>query len=381
LLLPNLPRFANVTMSASCIYRATKLMGTTCNDATVHDTDFCASHRRHSNTFLFQQLHIMIGDNLRLDAKNVIACLLTYFCSSKASPIDAAFEAVEMLCYLTDHGALRNIAIATQLGDRYQNKQTLASNIVKCAWKVWELSQKPAAVGALIKLQQAWRNKKLKLLGPWPGVPATNEHCPFTMESLGDIPRAQVFSFIDFEGHVYAFSVQELYSAVTLYKQQENPFTKQPIPISALLRLSAWKRMQPSEPEPPTPEPKQWSSPALAYTELAGIFEERFGIYMQPAWFLHFNSYTILNVFQTFHEAVVFPTTFMSREAEVEAYITLDTNKSHYVLVREALHLATSSIVTRQLYQICCLCIALARYSSPFAHSLPDWVYDAVESM
>jgi len=364
-----------------CIYRAAKQCGACCTEETVHDTDFCRSHRRYSGKGYFSDMRVMMENENLISRANIYTCLETYWNSKQFAGVTALLKSMDILCYLLDHEKVDRIRTEMRLMRLSYAKRNTVQDIVVVNWKVWIFSKRTGAVAALTVLQRRFRERQRAVMGIYPDIQPTNTVDPFSQDDIADIPVNKLFKFQDGSGRVYAFDVYNLYSAVILYYKDENPFTKEPIPHEAVARLFSWAVKNNMRMRLPTIDEKVWRTPTTAWTEFAVAVQEHFGLYVQPEWFTHFSSYDIMNIFLRFHRSIEIPSAFMDQCEEARAFATLDDDESHYTLVREALKLVTADHrhVMQHFHQVCCLCCSMAAISFPLSRSLPDWVFDGTD--
>lgn len=317
-----------------------------------------------------------MGQDTTLTSANMYACCERLWNSKPRAPIDLIFDTIDIVCYLKDHVSLDVMSAKLHLQNYSKAKKTAAKHIVVTFWKIWRLGRNVTVVAALTRLQQRFKRARARLMGPYPAQPATNDVDPFSMDAITDMSVSKVFSFRD-NGRVYAFDVSNLFASVFTYKKTTNPFTKADIPVEALKRLWKWSNKK----ELPSNISKAWQTPMLAWTEFCVIIEEKFGLYMQPEWFVHLTAYEVMNVFHDFHQRLDIPSAFMDQCEESRAFAMLNEDESHFALVREAIKLivANPQVVLQHLHQVCCLCCSIARHCYHVSRALPDWVFDGAE--
>lgn len=366
-----------------CIYRASKAAGVACELACVHNTNFCASHRRFFNMKLYSDIHVIIGEEQHLRSDNLYECIVRYWRSQPVATqcnVDIAFQTIDILSYLLNHESLSRISAELKLNGLAKAKKATLNVLISVMWKVWCMSKSKTAMTALSVAQRNWRQKRMAIMGPRPDPSfdssRINDADPFTMEAISSLPPTRVFTYTDpmDVSRIYAFDVHALHDSVYNFNQMTNPFTKVAYPPDMLRRLGAWRtrtaRHLPSAYA--KPERTTWQTSMQAFTELASILEETHGIYLQPSWFMHFDQDNIMSVFRMFRN-LVGSTPFMNPQEEVRAYVTRVVEESHYALVRETIKLLKADGNT---FQTCTVIVCLAHHSYDFSKSLPEWVYD-----
>jgi hypothetical protein len=319
---------------------------------------------------LYSDIQTMLQD-APLTSANMYECITRYWDAQPEATqgnIDTAFHVIDIIGYLADHDTISKFASDLRLHGMAKAKKATLNYIVAVFWKVWRFSKTPSAMVGLRNVQVAWRRSMSAVMGP--RTLNTNDTDPFSMEPIASLPATDVFSFEDpNSGLVYAFDVKALRNAVYKFNQRVNPLTKLRYPQEMLQRLEKWhKAHQEISHEPRT----EWSSSKQAFTDLASVLEEVCGLYLQPAWLMHFDEDDVMHIFNIFHRAVGLGSQYMDRNAEARAYVTRDVVQSHFALVTESIKL----IKAGDDGQVCCLIVAIAQYSPQFGRGLPEWVYD-----
>lgn len=361
-----------------CIHRLPKKNGARCPDDSVHDTEFCASHRRFSNKSLFYDADVFFGDEHDINVRNVFACFSRLW-SKHTDPVRGSFVGVEILSYVMNHDSIDQLA--TKLGIKCERgqKNTVIMEIVITMRKLWRIQTTPRYLRAITAFQNKWRDATLPDMGPFPKKPAINDEDVFTMEPLVAIEKKLLFSFIDSRGQVFAFRADFLSKHVFVFKNAFNPLTRDPISLADLQRLERWAKIYTNYVDGTNLLlMKTWPSPIMAFTEITSEFERSLGFFTQPMWYTRFDQYDVMKVFHEFHGLAGVGCPFMNREVEEDAFDSGDDNTSQMALAKEMYRMALDSRVENHMYYVCCLFVALASVSIDIKESLPTWIDEIV---
>jgi len=381
-------------------------MGCACKEATVHDTLFCSSHRKHMSQSVQHDLNRMLKQEDCIKHTNIYVCLDNLWSYNTANEeavkeaatkeaatketsslgkyrLDKAFLAVELIGFVADHSHVN--MLGDSLGINIRKIKTAAIfDIVSLFWNIWLIGQDVKKTHALSVVQRRWRERQTALMGPWPNVASVNDTDSFTQEKLQNIynraDKLSVFSYRDTNGNVYGFCGRSLGEYVFKYNNTYNPFTREGIPAADIKRLhKLWLTYaNPSEQALPIQNygRPQLQNPSIAFTEVVSVLESRFNIYCQPQWLLSLNEFDIMGIFARFHGTIgIGHTRYMNRQAEEDAFDLNPPTSSQLVLATEMLYMfSCEPSPSRIVYS---LIQSIAHFSIHLQASLPEWVFDA----
>jgi hypothetical protein len=286
---------------------------------------------------------VFMGDAETVTGANLYECCARLWKANDG--IDAAFLAVDALMYLLDHPAITRMGTELGLVVRKQ-KMGAAFDIVALMWKVWTVGRNVRAVAAITALQKRWRAAHTD-------VNATD---PFTLEEIADISPERVFRVAE-KGRIYAFDGPSLYEHVHIHRNPVNPLTRERLDGAVIVRLA--KRFLAT-----APTTVEWSSPSVAFTDVAAELERIHGIVIQPAWLTALLRSDIFAIYGEYHHLTAHLGTYM---------LATDTEQFHFAheMLRMIHHEPAPS------FDVCCLAVAIANFCEPLRDTLPDWVWDA----
>jgi hypothetical protein len=369
----------------TCIHRLSKRIGAKCGDTAVHDTLFCASHRRVPNTKFYEDMDAFMNDQDVVTAGNLFECLGALWTHLNSSPtsLNDAFVAVDILTYLCDHVQIAIIGNALSIPVRKQ-KMAASFDIINIMWNVWHIGKDKKKVGAIKAMQAKWRNRTLESLrGPYPSICATNDTDPFTLEALDTLDPENIFSYweaIGSSSRLYAFNGKDFYEYVYIHYNDTNPLTRVPIPIGVQSRLKQWyaraNPMDCASEESTTDREEEWATPSIAFTDVSTELEARHGIVVQPQWFMDMTSTDIENIVRQYYRLVthIAPNDYMHRYSSV---FDQDLEIIQYEFARSMYSMVCEEVAPS--FYVCCLAVSISNHCTPLYSSLPDWVFDAAE--
>lgn len=163
--------------------------------------------------------------------------------------------------------------------------QSLADLIVDRHRWLADLASCDRRLQAIRRLQARVRSKRLQLNGPYPTVAAVNDSDPFTLEELVHCETADVFSYADSKGNVYAFLANEMQRFVEKTGAW-NPYTREAIDAVDILRLRKLIHSKPATKTQAKPAKSDagWRTVRDAFCDVC-IEMDLYGFYTSIDWF------------------------------------------------------------------------------------------------
>jgi len=222
-------------------------------------------------------------------------------------------------------------------------------------------------VATLIKFQKIWRNKRR--------ISSINYIDPFTLESIAEIPSAQLFSYKNPNGLTYTFRAAELHHHV-LTNGSYNPLNREPISSDDTKRLTAYIETLPLKPD----FENQWLTAKEAYLDVLHQYEI-FGIYTKLEWFLdlsfeqHIHLFMLLEVVMKENNLLLFDLGCLE-----DSLRTTDLETIRLALASEML-LLLRLVHPKQFYLVCSYFLILAMVEKKIARDLPQWILNAASGL
>jgi hypothetical protein len=212
-----------------------------------------------------------------------------------------------------------------------------------------------------------------RLQGPWPARPAVNDADPFTLVAMHELDASQVFSYMNAEGQVYAFSAPDLaryFDAAGAL----NPLTRQRVPPADEVRLRALVRRQPKD---ATACEVVWRTPRDAFADVLHDYE-RLGFYSLIDWFTTLNVEGVYDIFEEMHRMRHWPASGSAAHAlfalaRLDEAIISSPNDTLFALAR-AMQALVGHVFPSQFYALCTLFSAVARANRAVQVQLPEWL-------
>lgn len=360
--------------TSRCIYRFAKKGGTRCEETCVHDTKFCALHRRLSSTALLHDVHEFLGDTEVITAKNIYECFQRFGDYTSTiqfgESVEFAFQCMEVCSHLFSHQQINDLSNELHLGIRHVKKLEQLMGIILLMTKLLRIQK---FVNAIRVFQSKWRKRHVLYMGPYPAEQCVNDADVFTMESIASLPIERVFSYLDGNGQIYAFDALQLSKHVFVFHKLYNPYTRERIPDLDIIRLDKWWHKTERE-----EVGKNWATPLSAFVDATSEIEQRYGIYTQPEWYLRLDEFDITGVFHKFHVLAGRGSGFMNVLVDEDAFDSGDIWNSQMALATEMYRLAVAGMPENVLFYVFCLFGALASYSDIIASSIPSWITETL---
>ena len=156
-------------------------------------------------------------------------------------------------------------------------------------------------------------------------IKLNNVEDPFTLESLNDLNKNELFIYNENKDNTYFFIANELKYFIDT-NGNWNPYTKERIPLNVIRNLNYFIKINKLN-NKKVLNKYEWSSIPQAFTDVSKIME-KVGFYNDVKWFLKFTSNQIKNIIKTYR--------IMTRECENNNFFNnINDNTIFYDFARE----------------------------------------------
>jgi len=201
-----------------------------------------------------------------------------------------------------------------------------------------------------------------------PEIKLNNVEDPFTLETLNDLNKSELFIYNENKDNTYFFIANELKYFIDT-NGNWNPYTKEKIPLNVIRNLNYFIKINKLN-NKKVLNKYEWSSIPQAFTDVSKIME-KVGFYNDVKWFLKFTSNQIKNIIKTYR--------IMTRECENNVFFNnINDNTIFYDFAREIIVLFETG---NDNFNLCYYFVkSLSLYSEDFYNNIPEWMSDNINT-
>lgn len=354
-----------------CKYRPARQGGLMCSSRCKGI--YCSAHNTIANErqlILQNMFKCPFNDqNLKITKDNIIELLFNIWKTYEARQKEIIHDS---LMFILDTTTVFNIAKEYFKNISKKNKKTDTIDIlINLFESLWKISQNPVAIYWIKKYQNKIKCKlKISLNGPIDGV-IQNENDPFTLESINEINKKELFAYIDSKERTWAFNACDLNYHITENHTIQNPFTREDIPNDDLNRLSKLVKTLPNN--------KiiiEFLTIDQAYTHVLHYYEQE-GFYIKNEWLNNLQPRHLQYICRNFTIQTYNRYQLFTYQTGLEIRSAPNNIKSHIIFTKEMLKLINSDH-TQKFLIICYLLSCISKYSKELLNNLPNWINEAI---
>jgi len=368
-------------MEHCCKYRPARQGGLMCSSKCKGT--YCSAHNTIANErqLILQNMFkiplnnstpqtVTNNQNLTITKDNIIELLFNIWKTYDSRQTEIIHDS---LMYILDTTAVFNIAKEYIKNISKKNKKKDTINIlINLFESLWKISQNPIAMYWIKKYQNKIKCKiKVSFNGPTDGN-IQNESDPFSLESINEINKKELFAYTDSKNRIWAFNACDLNYHITENHTIQNPFTREDIPNDDLNRLSKLVKTLPNN-----KTTIEFLTIDQAYTHVLHFYEQE-GFYIKNEWLNYLSPRNLQYICRNFSMQTYNRYQIFTYQIGVDIRSSSNNLKAHVIFAKEMLKLINSEH-TQKFLIICYLLSCISKYSREMLNNLPNWINEAIE--
>jgi len=346
-----------------CIYRNCNSCNS-CQNFVIGNMKYCNSHYSYKN-YLYEIIYQAI-QRRSIESNNDIYEIYKYiYDNSSIFTKEFIFKGCLKILF-SKKEYLLNLFSFIEIDNNNYDRNKIIDIIFKLNKNTYEIEKKNYKNFLII-----YRLFMKKIINKYyynPEIKLNNVEDPFTLETLNDLNKSELFIYNENKDNTYFFIAKELKYFIDT-NGNWNPYTKEKIPLNVIRNLNYFIKINKLN-NKKVLNKYEWSSIPQAFTDVSKIME-KVGFYNDVKWFLKFTSNQIKNIIKTYR--------IMTRECENNVFFNnINDNTIFYDFAREIIVLFETG---NDNFNLCYYFVkSLSLYSEDFYNNIPEWMSDNINT-
>jgi len=346
-----------------CIYRNCNSCNS-CQNFVIGNMKYCNSHYSYKN-YLYEIIYQAI-QRRSIESNNDIYEIYKYiYDNSSIFTKEFIFKGCLKILF-SKKEYLLNLFSFIEIDNNNYDRNKIIDIIFKLNKNTYEIEKKNYKNFLII-----YRLFMKKIINKYyynPEIKLNNVEDPFTLETLNDLNKSELFIYNENKDNTYFFIANELKYFIDT-NGNWNPYTKEKIPLNVIRNLNYFIKINKLN-NKKVLNKYEWSSIPQAFTDVSKIME-KVGFYNDVKWFLKFTSNQIKNIIKTYR--------IMTRECENNVFFNnINDNTIFYDFAREIIVLFETG---NDNFNLCYYFVkSLSLYSEDFYNNIPEWMSDNINT-
>jgi len=346
-----------------CIYRNCNSCNS-CQNFVIGNMKYCNSHYSYKN-YLYEIIYQAI-QRRSIESNNDIYEIYKYiYDNSSIFTKEFIFKGCLKILF-SKKEYLLNLFSFIEIDNNNYDRNKIIDIIFKLNKNTYEIEKKNYKNFLII--YSLFMKKIINKYYYNPEIKLNNVEDPFTLETLNDLNKSELFIYNENKDNTYFFIANELKYFIDT-NGNWNPYTKEKIPLNVIRNLNYFIKINKLN-NKKVLNKYEWSSIPQAFTDVSKIME-KVGFYNDVKWFLKFTSNQIKNIIKTYR--------IMTRECENNVFFNnINDNTIFYDFAREIIVLFETG---NDNFNLCYYFVkSLSLYSEDFYNNIPEWMSDNINT-
>lgn len=342
-----------------CIYRNCNSCNS-CQNFVIGNMKFCNSHYSYKN-YLYEIIYQAI-QRRSIESNNDIYEIYKYIYDNLSIFTKEFIFKGCLKILFSKKEYLLNLFSFIEIDNNNYDRNKIIDIIFKLNKNTYEIEKKNYKKFSII--YSLFMKKIINKYYYNPEIKLNNVEDPFTLETLNDLNKSELFIYNENKDNTYFFIANELKYFIDT-NGNWNPYTKEKIPLNVIRNLNYFIKINKLN-NKKVLNKYEWSSIPQAFTDVSKIME-KVGFYNDVKWFLKFTSNQIKNIIKTYR--------IMTRECENNNFFNnINDNTIFYDFAREIIVLFETG---NDNFNLCYYFVkSLSLYSEDFYNNIPEWMSD-----